>query len=264
MKKIFFYTLIIILFFLIKFDLFFKETFINKKILNYKISVIIPCIPRDIKYLDRLLESIKKQTYKCHEIIISLSGITNNESRKLENSYINKYNLPVKILDIKEKKYASENRNRGSLHATGDIISFIDADDVMYPKKLEYVNEYFNKYNPKIFIHGFSNGYKNFEEKEKQIINGEQIYDYIYKKNKNIVNDDEHVSKWWVYPDMHHGHISIPKNLINDIQYREGEKYKRGQDAMFIRDIIKKYGRVKNTLIFLNIPLSQYIPSEEQ
>ena len=65
---------------------------------------------------------------------------------------------------------------------------------------------------------------------------------------------------------MHHGHTSVSRNVIHkdNIKFREGVKYKRGQDAMFIRDVINKYGRDRNSLIFINMPLSQYVPAENQ
>ena len=50
----------------------------------YKISIVIPCIPRDIQFLRRLMLSIKKQTYSPYEIILSISGVDNELLQNLE------------------------------------------------------------------------------------------------------------------------------------------------------------------------------------
>ena len=60
----------------------------NNKNSNNKISVVIPCIPRDIKHLDRLMLSIKEQTYPPFEIIIAMSGLSDNRAKLLEKKLI--------------------------------------------------------------------------------------------------------------------------------------------------------------------------------
>tara|TARA_B100000242_G_C42956216_1_gene443450 strand:- start:154 stop:966 length:813 start_codon:yes stop_codon:yes gene_type:complete len=244
------------------------ENFSNK--CKNKISIVIPCIPRDIKYLDRLLISIKNQTFQPYEIIIAISEYSFNKSKLLEKKLINKYNLPIKIINSNNKHLPSGNRNRGSLKATGDIITFMDADDIMYPYKLEYINIYFNKYNPKVFIHSYSKGYNNFEKTNKnpEIYFGDQIYDMAIKSDgtilNNILNWRNTNDKIYINNKMHHGHVTIPRYIIKKIKFREGYEYKRGEDCVFIREILDTYGRHKNTALFVNIPLSQYIPSAKQ
>lgn len=222
---------------------------------NNKISVVVPCIPRDVKHLDRLMNSIKNQTYKPHEIVIAMSGQSDIESEKLKQLLINKHQLPIKFSNVNIKQYASENRNRGAKNCSGNIISFMDADDVMYPDKLLYVNKTFNNHHPKIFIHGYSKGYNKFQKNDINPITflGSQLYD-IAEKQRTLGLDKK----------MHHGHTSIVSSVINDIKFREGEKYKRGQDCWFIRDVIKYYGRNDNTAVFIDIPLSQYVPAFNQ
>lgn len=223
---------------------------------NNKISVVVPCIPRDVKHLDRLMNSIKNQTYKPHEIVIAMSGQSDIESEKLKQLLINKHQLPIKFSNVNIKQYASENRNRGAKNCTGNIISFMDADDVMYPDKLLYVNNTFNNHHPKIFIHGYSKGFNKFQNYDinPTTFLGSDVYDIAEKEKRSL----------GIYWKMHHGHTSIDSSVINDIKFREGEKYKRGQDAWFIRDVLKYYGRNDNTAVFIDIPLSQYVPAFHQ
>ena len=222
-----------------------------------KISIVIPCIPRDIKYLDRLMESIKNQSYKPYEIIIALSGSNSTlDINKLNNSLIEKFNLPIKFSYTKKMCNASTNRNRGGKMCSGDIITFMDADDVMYPDKLLYINTYFNKYNPKILLHAYSKGYDNFEiTKEFDIIFGKRLYDVatIVKKRKFLMLP---------IGNIHHGQPSISSDVFNNINFNENMEY--AEDCLFLHDILNFYGRKDDTAIFIDIPLTQYLKHDDQ
>lgn len=238
------------------------ENFSNK---NNTISIIIPCIPRDIKFLDRLFKSIQEQTYKANEIILAISEINERNAKNLEIKFKNKYNIPLKVLPTLKTQYASENRNRGGNTATGDILVFMDADDIMYPDKLDITNKIFKKYNPKFFSHGFTTKYFRIKKDPERIFFGDYLYDLARKRSKSdVINNVDGLKAWGTLPrKCHHGHISVPKYVFDKIKYREGVKYRRGQDTIFIRDIIQEYGRHKNTGIAFNRPLTHYYPSEE-
>ena len=230
------------------------------------ISIIIPCIPRDIKFLDRLLDSIRNQTFKPHEVIICLSETDDLQAEKIKND-LQKYNLPLKIINTTDKRNASQNRNAGIDNSTGNILSFMDADDVMHPKKLYYVNKYFNEYNPYIFVHSYV---KNMDvnkaviNNKPNLYNGIYVWDLLMKYNGKIVNVEDGYSKWGVFLNVHHGHVSVKREVVDNVRYREEPLFRRGQDSIFIRDVINHYGRNKNTFLYANIPLSGYIPSYQQ
>ncbi len=255
--------IIIYLLFIILIQIYYKKN--NNK--NKKISIIIPCIPRDIKYLKRLINSINYQTYPPYEIIIALSGVTNYNKIIIEKNLKMLSKYPLYIINTEKIQYASENRNRGGKFASGDLYSFMDADDTFHPKKLEILNYYFSKYNLKFLLHSYI---KNFNKNSKlneyfRIDNGIMIYDYAKKINNTINTNLLNNKPWFIMPHLyHHGHITIPSFVFKNIKYREGEYYKRGQDAVFIRDILATYGRNKNTGFFIDLPLTNYIPSIKQ
>ena len=237
------------------------ENFLNK---NNTFSIIIPCIPRDIKYLDRLFKSIQEQTYKPYEIILAISEINEKDAKNLEIKFKNKYNIPLKVLPSLKNQYASENRNRGGNIATGDIFVFMDADDIMYPEKLSITNEIFKKYTPKYFAHGYNS--IDYKEPVKPILYfGDYLYDRAIKIGKTKkVNDIQNIKNIGSLPNKcAHGHISVPKEVFSQVKYREGNLYRRGQDSVFIRDILHKYGRHKNTGVVYSKPLTYYFPSDE-
>lgn len=86
------------------------------------LSIIIPT-KNEEHYLPKLLNSIKKQTYKDYEIIISDAG-SDDRTREIARKFgckIIKGGLP------------SVGRNNGAKHARGDLLLFLDAD-VILPK----------------------------------------------------------------------------------------------------------------------------------
>jgi len=95
------------------------------------ISVVVPSYNAERTIL-QTVESVQKQTFSDIEIIIINDGSTD---RTLE--------LVQSIKDQRLKIFSYENgglpvsRNRGISHAKGEFISFIDADDLWRPDKLE-------------------------------------------------------------------------------------------------------------------------------
>ncbi len=90
------------------------------------ISVVIPARNEE-GYIDRLLKSIKKQTYKNYEILVGDYKST-DKTREIARKY------GAKVFTTK-KAGVSAGRNICLKHARGDIIAFIDADYVI-PKNL--------------------------------------------------------------------------------------------------------------------------------
>jgi glycosyltransferase involved in cell wall biosynthesis len=96
-----------------------------------KISVIIPAYNSE-KTILATITSVQNQTFTDWEIIIINDGSTDNTLEVVE-----------KIQDERIKIYSYENgglstaRNRGITQAKGEFISFLDADDLWSPDKLE-------------------------------------------------------------------------------------------------------------------------------
>ncbi len=95
---------------------------------NPKISVIIP-VYNASKYLAKCLDSLVCQTYSNLEIICVNDGST-DESLDILNNYAQNDNRIV--VYSQDNAGVSSARNYGLRVATGDFISFIDADDWVY------------------------------------------------------------------------------------------------------------------------------------
>lgn len=104
---------------------------LNNKI---KLSIIVP-VYNSGKYIDICMESLLRQTLGDIEIIVI-------DDCSTDNSYevLGKYNVYPFIRILKnDKNYgAGYTRNRGLELARGEYVGFVDADDYVSPRMLEF------------------------------------------------------------------------------------------------------------------------------
>ena len=91
-----------------------------------KISIVIPC-KNEAGIVNRLLESLTKQTLAANEIIVVDSDSTDDTVEQVA-SFVGR--LPVRVTTASQKGVAHA-RNAGGREASGDIIIFADADTVL-------------------------------------------------------------------------------------------------------------------------------------
>ena len=97
------------------------------------VSVIIPAYNVE-NYLAQTIHSVLQQTYQAFEIIIVNDGSTDNTlalSQKLAEG-----DARINIISQANSKQG-KTRNTGVLAAKGEIIAFLDGDDIWFPNKLE-------------------------------------------------------------------------------------------------------------------------------
>ena len=101
---------------------------------NYKlISIVVPCFNSG-KTLERTIESIKNQTWLEKEIILVNDGSNDKNTLEVLNDYKN--DSQIKVVDQKNKGLSSA-RNTGVIHARGNYLFFLDADDWINSNALE-------------------------------------------------------------------------------------------------------------------------------
>lgn len=95
-----------------------------------KVSVMIPAY-NSAKYLSEAIASVLDQTYTDYEIIVINDGSTDNTQGVIA-PYLGK----IRYFE-QENQGVSATRNRGIYLSRGDLIAFLDADDIFMPHKLE-------------------------------------------------------------------------------------------------------------------------------
>lgn len=219
------------------------------------IALVIPCIPKHVDQVKKLVSSIKEQTRIPDEIIVALSATSDKDGRDLQEE-LRLTGLPVIVSSTPHKSFAGKNRNRGASVSKSDLISFMDADDRMHPQRTEALCQVQAKTSSNSIVHTYvmkENGddlpgnVKKFKVYESQVFH-----------DKNKTDKEPHFEKWPFEMPIHHGHVTITRALFGKV--KQPENMKRGQDAAFLRRIMTAYPDSPRVMVGIDFPLSKYQP----
>ncbi|CAN5312646.1 hypothetical protein BH10ACI1_BH10ACI1_07030 [soil metagenome] len=98
--------------------------------MSFTVSVIIPTYNYG-RFISEAIESVLAQTYPIAEIIIVDDG-SSDETEEI----VKKFGKKVLYLQQKNAGVCAA-RNNGVANSSGDIIAFLDADDIWFPEKIE-------------------------------------------------------------------------------------------------------------------------------
>ncbi|KKM84125.1 hypothetical protein LCGC14_1302470 [marine sediment metagenome] len=109
-----------------------------------KISIVIPTLNSE-RYLRETLESIKRQDYPWTEVYV-VDGGSKDDTEKIARDYVGVFH---DMAILHRKAYGEPDAINVAMEvASGDIMAYIDSDDVYEPGALWRVSEYFEG-NPK-------------------------------------------------------------------------------------------------------------------
>lgn len=164
-----------------------------------KISVIVPIYNAEL-YLDRCLKSIINNTHRNLEIICINDGSIDTSLNILESYKENDSRI---IVISQENRGVSSARNKGLGIATGEYISFVDADDMIHPKFFTCLMSIMIESDADIVIGGYSRELKYGTEQKivAESLSRAQfmqrrdckgfVWGRIYKKNIITIRFDE-------------------------------------------------------------------------
>ncbi|MFW9989368.1 MAG: glycosyltransferase family 2 protein [Candidatus Odinarchaeota archaeon] len=130
---------------------------------NPLVSVIIPTYNR-ATLVREAIHSVVNQSYKNFEILVVDDGSSDNTKGIVQD--IAKKDLRIKYIWQKHSGTPAVTRNRGIKASIGDLIAFLDSDDIWFSKKLEKQIKAFQR-NPKMLVIASNSVYFS---KEKKII----------------------------------------------------------------------------------------------
>jgi glycosyltransferase involved in cell wall biosynthesis len=114
----------------------------------YKISIVTACL-NSIDYIEETIKSILNQNYPNLEYIIIDGGSTDGTIEVIE-----KYKLQLKYF-ISEKDLGHANAlNKGFKVSTGEIMGFLNADDIYMPWTFKTISEVFLSFTDVNWITG--------------------------------------------------------------------------------------------------------------
>ena len=103
--------------------------------MNLTVSVIIPTYNCETT-IERALQSAIQQTLRPKEIII-VDDASTDQSVSIVRSKAKDSAIPIHVYGNEFNVGPGVSRNRGWTAAKGDLVAFLDADDVWHPQKLE-------------------------------------------------------------------------------------------------------------------------------
>ena len=125
-----------------------EETTIANK--TTKISVIVPCYNAE-KYLDRCIKSILIQTIGIENIeIVLVNDASIDGTMQLLEKYERKHPEQILVINCEKNGKQGTARNIGMQYASGEYITFVDADDEIAPDMLEELYKGILKWNTEV------------------------------------------------------------------------------------------------------------------
>ncbi len=187
-----------------------------------KVSVIIPVYNVE-KYLNKCLDSVLNQTYENVEIII-VEDKSTDDSRRIVKEY-QRLCPELKVIYNEENRGLSYCRNKGLEVATGELISFVDSDDVIDDNFLEDIIMGMEIYQTDIGMCGYDT-FIHHEKKTKEVIRFNTL-----DINEQTLGDIKGYCWNKVYK----------RSLIGDMQFQEGANF---EDFAFTYPLLIKAGCV--------------------
>ena len=149
-------------------------------VFSIKISVIMP-VYNTGKYLERILNAVINQTLHDIEIICIDDGSKDN-SLKILKEY-EKKDIRIRVIHFDDNLGQGVARNKGIELAKGEFLSFMDSDDYVDKRYLEYLYSFSEGYDVVVnpFARGTNDSDDYFINKLPHNENG-FLYDSIFRK----------------------------------------------------------------------------------
>lgn len=105
----------------------------ESKVLEPKVTVVLPAY-NATQYIRETIDSVLKQSYQNFELLVIDDGST-DDTAEVVQAYVQQ-DSRVQLIS-QPNQGVSAARNHGTRRASGELIAFLDADDLWVPHKLE-------------------------------------------------------------------------------------------------------------------------------
>eukprot|EP00300_Choanocystis_sp_HF-7_P042445 c9196_g1_i1.p1 GENE.c9196_g1_i1~~c9196_g1_i1.p1 ORF type:complete len:162 (-),score=39.26 c9196_g1_i1:26-511(-) len=143
----------------------------------------------------------------------------------------------------------------------------MDADDEMHKQRIEIVYDVIRETSARCVLHGYTSlnrdSESSFNWHEAYVLRGSKIYEHIVKVEGTATVQVQKlgllITSKYNRLGPHHGHPSCLRSVFNQVKYSDDE---RGQDCMFVRSVLNRFGASDSTMVYVDLPLSTYHPSD--
>lgn len=123
-----------------------------------RVSVVIPCFNR-WPHIQRAIDSVLAQSYESTECIVVDDASTDGSHASLASHY--QGNSRVRLLSLNRNQGQSAARNHGARQASGELLCFLDSDDILLEDSIASRVSIFQE-DPR--FHGISFGSKRIAD----------------------------------------------------------------------------------------------------
>ncbi len=212
---------------------------------NELISIVVP-IYKVEAYLERCIDSIRKQTYKQIEIILVEDGSPDN-CGKICDAYAKK-DVRIQVIH-KSNGGLSDARNAGIEIAKGTYIAFIDADDYVMPNYIENLYQLCKNYQAEIAICHYQKVYSLEPEvlsskPNVQVYTGKELLYQMYNPKTEI----EVVAWNKLYLKSLWEGVIYPKGRIHEDEATTYQLLYKTQKVVVTDEILYAYYQTPNSI----------------
>ena len=216
----------------------FGEEIILNKDSNYpKISIVTPSY-NQAQFLGKTILSVLNQKYPNLEYIIIDGGSTDGSVE-----IIKKYEKCLTYWVSEKDNGQADAINKGFQKSNGEILAWLNADDLYLPGTLFKVKEHFQKYRENNFIYGHS----LLIDKKDNIVRAcytipQTYHSYIYDRGGNIFQG----TVFWKR-DIFYKYGGLDSKLYFALEYKLFDNFFKHEKGIFLNDILAAYRIHKET-----------------
>lgn len=205
------------------------------------VSLVIPCVPAHVRYLAECLRSARAQTCPPQEVVVALSACAPDDNNttiaaaEAAAASVRDARMPVRILAQREPASAADNRNRGARASTQPIVSFMDADDTMHPRRLERVTVLLREHRADAVLHGYAHkrACDTWPVGSGRVVSPEEA---------RVLEAGDRSCVHLTFLPITHGHISVRRDVIDATP--QNPRAHMSEDSLFVRNVFAAGFRV--------------------
>ncbi len=213
------------------------------------IGVAIPCYVKHVHLINSLLENISNSTVKPAQIVVSCSSWDKDEEQ------VGLYkDIPIKVKYSKRQINQAENRNIAAGLLDTELISFIDADDLMHPQRIEYIIKAFQQSSFDVIYHNFDGQGDDHYNDPFGEVGPLNISDkpFVVDPNNKLTIVLEGQENGLEY---HNAHVTVKRKIMKRFKFDENWEVYRSEDTLFARMLVEN----KVSCGYIENKLSRYI-----
>ena len=191
-----------------------------------KISIVVPLYKTPLKFLHRLVDSVKAQSYGNWELCLS-DGSGEKSPIAAELEKLAATEKRIVIIPADEQRRIAENTNRAIEAASGEFIAFADHDDELGPNALFEVVKALNEDQTPDLI---------YTDEDKTDMSGKKFFEPQMKPefNRELLRTVNYICHLMV----------VRKTLLDETGYLNGE-FEGAQDYDLTLRLIEKTDKIK-------------------